>query len=56
MSADELALRLVCPKCRLETTVKTLPARSMTSHYVGGRSGFEFCGGVEVKLPGISEE
>jgi len=56
MSADELALRLVCPKCRLETTVKTLPARSMTSHYVGGPSGFEFCGGVEVKLPGISED
>lgn len=56
MSADELALRLVCPKCRLETTVKTLPAKSMTSHYVGGPSGFEFCGGVEVKLPSISED
>lgn len=55
MSADERALRLVCHSCRLETTVKTSPARSMTSHYAGGRSGFEFCGGVEVQLSTGSE-
>lgn len=55
MSADERALRLVCPSCRLETQVKTSPARSMTSHYAGGLSGFKFCGGVGVQLPGIGE-
>lgn len=52
MSADERALRLVCSACRLETTVKTSPARTMTSQFMGGRSGFEFCGGVEIDLPG----
>jgi len=51
MSADERALRLVCPSCRLETTVKTSPTRSMRSAFPGDRHGFEFCGGVEIDLP-----
>ena len=55
MLADERALRLVCPSCRLETIVKTSPVRTMTSHFVGSPSGFEFCGGVEVHLAGLNE-
>lgn len=50
--ADERALRLICPTCRLETTIKTSPARSMRSHFLDGYAGFEFCGGVEIQLPG----
>lgn len=49
--ADERALRLLCPTCRLETTIKTSPVRSMKSHFLDGYSGFEFCGGVEFQLP-----
>lgn len=52
MKADERALRLICPSCRLETTIKTSPARSIKSHFLDGYAGFEFCGGVEIKLPG----
>lgn len=55
MSADERALRLVCPSCRLETTVKTSPTRSMRSAFPGERHGFEFCGGVEIDLPATGE-
>lgn len=51
MAADERALYLLCQSCRLETTVKTSPVRSMTSGFLNARSGFEFCGGVEIKLP-----
>lgn len=52
IAADERALRLICPTCRLETTIKTSPARSMRSHFLDGYAGFEFCGGVEIQLPG----
>ncbi len=52
IAADERALRLSCPGCRLETTIKTSPARSMRSHFLDGYAGFEFCGGVEIQLPG----
>lgn len=55
MSADERALRLVCPSCRLETTVKTSPTRSMSSAFPGERHGFDFCGGVEIDLPAKGE-
>jgi hypothetical protein len=55
VSADERALRLVCPSCRLETIVKTSPVKCMTAHFIGERNGFEFCGGVAVQLPRASE-
>ena len=54
MSADERALRLVCPSCRFETTVATSPARSMKSHFQDGGDGFDFCGGVEMQLSDTS--
>lgn len=52
IKADERALRLICPSCRLETTIKTSPARSIKSHFLDGYAGFEFSGGVEIQLPG----
>lgn len=51
IAADERALRLVCPSCRLETTIKTSPTRRMRSSFLGEGYGFEFCGGVEIHLP-----
>ncbi|MBN8506775.1 MAG: hypothetical protein J0L58_20095 [Burkholderiales bacterium] len=51
MSADTRALRLVCQSCRLETTLKSSPTRSMTTRFLDWNSGFELCGGVEVQVP-----
>jgi hypothetical protein len=51
MRAEERSLRLICPTCRLKTTINTSPARSMKSHFMDGYAGFEFCGGVEIQLP-----
>lgn len=51
ISADERALRLVCPSCRLETTLRTSPVRSMRTRFTDWGTGFDLCGGVEVDLP-----
>jgi len=50
LSADHRALRLVCQSCRLETIIKTSPSKSMRSCFEGVRSGFDFCGGVELEI------
>jgi len=51
ISADDRALRLVCPSCRLETTLRTSPVRSMRTRFTDWGTGFDLCGGVEVDLP-----
>lgn len=51
ISADERALRVICPACRLETTLRTSPARSMRTRFLDWGTGFDLCGGVEVDLP-----
>lgn len=50
ISADDRALRLVCAACRLETTLRTSPARSMRTRFLDWEAGFELCGGVEVDI------
>lgn len=50
ISADDRALRLVCPSCRLETTLRTSPVRSMRTRFTDWGTGFDLCGGVEVDI------